>query len=184
MRLSIVRAGRTDTVEIDMAARTVRVGEKTYPFEIVDAGPQKVVLEIAGEPVVVDAWPQGFAAPPGPVDVNGERWPIDEIRREGGPAPTPRAPPLARSVAPAPASAEVGPGTAIVPPMPGRVIEVRAKDGEQVRAGQVLVVVEAMKMRNEVASPIDGRVAQVSVRPGANVRAKETMLRVVAEPPP
>ncbi len=184
MRLSIVRAGRAETVDVDLDAKTVRVGERTYPFEVLNAGPLKVELDIAGERVVVDGWPQGFAVPPGPADVNGERWPIDDVRREEGSAPAAR-PPSRAAVGPSPSSPasnpNEGPGSAIVPPMPGKVVEVRVREGERVRAGQVLVVVEAMKMRNEVASPIDGTVAQVSVRAGSNVRAKEAMLRVLPE---
>ncbi len=183
MRLSIVRAGRSETVDVDLDAKTVRLGERTYPFEVVEAGPLKVELEIAGEKVVVDGWPQGFASPPGPIDVNGERWTVGEVRRDGGTPPVPRTAPRPRAhgvpASPGTPGLGDGPGVPIVPPMPGKVIEVGVQEGDPVRTGQVLVVVEAMKMRNEVTSPIDGTVAQLSVRAGSNVRAKEAMLRVV-----
>jgi biotin carboxyl carrier protein len=63
--------------------------------------------------------------------------------------------------------------------MPGRVIEVRVKDGDQVRKGDVLLVLEAMKMRNEIVSPVEGVVRGLRVAAGSNARAKEPMLYVV-----
>jgi excisionase family DNA binding protein len=54
-------------------------------------------------------------------------------------------------------------------PMPGRVIAVRAAEGRQVRAGEPIVIIEAMKMEHAVAAPIDGTVARVMVRAGQQV---------------
>jgi glutaconyl-CoA decarboxylase len=65
--------------------------------------------------------------------------------------------------------------------MPGKVVEVRVKEGETVRSGQVLVVLEAMKMRNEVPSPAAGRVTDLRVSPGSSASAREPMLRIVPE---
>ncbi len=86
------------------------------------------------------------------------------------------------SFAAAPSAGDVGDGSgrAVRPPMPGKVLEVRVRNGEKVRAGQVLLVVEAMKMRNEVTAPIEGEVSELHVVPGANVAAREVLLRVLA----
>ena len=181
MRLRIGRGADVEEVEVDLAAKTVRRQGRSYPFEIVQDGALKVELEIAGEKVVVEGWPTGFASPPGPLDVNGERGPVGAVEREESRASSnvPRAPTPAVRGPPAPIPAPGGPGTAILPPMPGKVLEVRVRDGQRVAAGDLLVVVEAMKMRNEIASPIGGVVAQLAVRPGSNVRAREAMLRIV-----
>jgi len=160
----------------------VTVGDRQYPVTVVRRGPLSVELEIAGERVVVDQWPEHFPDPPGPVDVNGERWSV-RIERAGAP--------LARSASPAPAPAPTLPsappasaeGIAVVPPMPGRVIEVRVVEGARVRKGDVLLVLEAMKMRNEIASPADGTVRSIRVRAGTNARAKEPMLYVEPSDP-
>ena len=56
-------------------------------------------------------------------------------------------------------------------PMPGRVLAVRAIPGERVTKGQVLVVLEAMKMEHEVRAPADGVVGAVPVEPGQQVDA-------------
>ena len=91
-------------------------------------------------------------------------------------ASAPPAPP-----APPAAVAAQGPGIPILPPMPGKAIEVRVQDGDHVTKGQILLILEAMKMRNEIASPSAGRVERLQVRPGSSVRAREPMLFVVPD---
>jgi biotin carboxyl carrier protein len=69
---------------------------------------------------------------------------------------------------------------AVVAPMPGRVVQVLVSPGEAVAAGQGLVVVEAMKMENEVTAPLAGTVAGVSVTEGVAVTGNAVL--VVLEP--
>jgi biotin carboxyl carrier protein len=57
----------------------------------------------------------------------------------------------------------------IVAPTPGLVVEVEVEVGQTVRAGQGVVVVEAMKMENELKAPADGVVASIAVQPGQTV---------------
>jgi biotin carboxyl carrier protein len=54
-------------------------------------------------------------------------------------------------------------------PMPGKIVEVLVSEGDSVEKGQGLVIVEAMKMENEVRSPIDGEVKEIKVKPGDTV---------------
>lgn len=75
----------------------------------------------------------------------------------------------------------VGGGVAVVAPMPGRVVKVLAQVGDTVAAHQGLVVVEAMKMENELRSPAAGIVREVLVTPGMSVDAA-TVLVVVGPP--
>lgn len=161
---------------------SVLVGGRSYPARIVAAGPTRVELEIAGEKVVVDDWPDHFATPPGPVAVDGERFTVSvSIERSvHGSVPTPR---TGRAPAHPPDSAAEpsGEGVPVTPPMPGRVVELRAREGDRVTRGEILLVLEAMKMRNEIPSPASGIVRRVRVAPGANVRSKETMLYVVPD---
>ncbi|HWH80082.1 MAG TPA: biotin/lipoyl-containing protein, partial [Candidatus Binatus sp.] len=63
-------------------------------------------------------------------------------------------------------------------PMPGKVIAVLVAEGDQVEKGQGLVIVEAMKMENEVHSPIAGEVKEVKVQPGETVEAGAVLLIV------
>ncbi len=73
-----------------------------------------------------------------------------------------------------------GKAGAVKPPMTGRVDEVRVKAGQTVSRGDVLFVLEAMKMRNEVRSPADGLVSEVHVKAGANVDPKMTIVTLTA----
>lgn len=66
--------------------------------------------------------------------------------------------------------------------IPGRVVKVLASVGDAVREGQALVVVEAMKMENEIRAPRDGHVAEVSVGEGATVEAGACLLVMAAMP--
>ena len=68
----------------------------------------------------------------------------------------------------------------ITSPMPGKVVRVLVAAGETVVAGQGLVVVEAMKMQNELKSPIDGVVKQVQVADGATVNGNQVLVVVEA----
>ncbi|MDD2695442.1 MAG: biotin/lipoyl-binding protein [Anaerolineales bacterium] len=64
-------------------------------------------------------------------------------------------------------------------PMPGLVVAVPVSEGSQVAKGDVLVVLESMKMQNELKAPREGTVARLRVRPGDSVEQKQTLLSVV-----
>ena len=91
------------------------------------------------------------------------------------PAPAvPAAPAAAPAAAAAPASApaatvNLAAGETVEAPMPGNIIRVDVKQGDTVKAGQILVILEAMKMENEIVAPKDGTVAQVVTSKGSVV---------------
>ncbi len=64
----------------------------------------------------------------------------------------------------------------VVAPMPGMVVRVEVEVGQQVRAGQGVVIVEAMKMENELKAPADGVVARIEVQPGQTVDKGATLI--------
>lgn len=99
------------------------------------------------------------------------------------PAAAPAAQPQTSAAAPAPApnpeAKAVSNGAAgsvkITAPMPGTILKVVAKPGDKVKKGQVLVILEAMKMENEIVAPSEGVVATINVTGGTSVNAGELL---------
>ena len=90
----------------------------------------------------------------------------------------PAAPATAPAAAPAPVAApsaapaaSLAAGEPVKAPMPGVVLKVQVQQGQAVKAGQVLVILEAMKMENEIVAPQDGTVAQIVAAKGASVES-------------
>lgn len=124
------------------------------------------------------------------VAVNGTTYEVDieEITDTGGgttatsappaaqpaarPAPAPAAP-VRKSAAPAPA--ENG-GGVVVAQMPGTIVAIRVSQGEEVKRGQTLVILEAMKMENEVVAPHDGKVLEIKVEKDGSVNAGDVLV--------
>ena len=99
------------------------------------------------------------------VNVNGTLYEV-EIEEMSAPA-TMSAPAAAPKAAPAPAG-----GNAVKAPMPGTILDVKVQNGQRVKKGQVLVILEAMKMENEIQAPCDGTVSGLNVRKGDSVETQ------------
>lgn len=105
------------------------------------------------------------------ITVNGNVY--DVTVEEGGAGSTPvAAPKVTPKAAAAPKAAPAGAGAVkITAPMPGKIVAVKANAGAAVKKGQVILVLEAMKMENDVVAPQDGTLASVDVATGASVEA-------------
>ena len=108
------------------------------------------------------------------VTVNGTVYDI-ELEELTGAAPT-AAP--AAAPAPTPAAAAPAGGEQVTSPRPGTILSVNVAAGDTVKRGQVLMVLEAMKMENEIMCPCDGKVASVNTSKGASVESG-TLLCVI-----
>lgn len=89
------------------------------------------------------------------------------------PAPAPVAAP-----APAPAAAAPAGGEQVASPMPGTILDIKVSQGAAVKKGDVLMILEAMKMENEIMCPCDGKVASINTSKGAAVESG-TLLCVI-----
>ena len=83
------------------------------------------------------------------------------------PAPAP-APAPAAAPAPAPAAAPAG-ATTVEAPMPGKILNIKVSEGQAVKFGEVVVIMEAMKMETEIVAPADGTVSKILVKAGDSV---------------
>ena len=119
--------------------------------------------------------------------VNGNSYIVDveELAAGQAPAPVAAAPVAAPKAAPAPAAAPAAPKAAaaapagaetIKAPMPGTINAVNVSAGQAVKKGDVLCILEAMKMENEIMAPRDGVVASLNVTKGATVASGDVLL--------
>ena len=112
------------------------------------------------------------------VTLNGKNYEVEVTEQEAvllsasdaaaAPAPAAAPSPAAPS-APAAPAVVAGDGTKVPSPMPGTILSVNVTAGKAVKAGEILFVLEAMKMENEIAAPCDGTVGQVAVSNGQSV---------------
>ncbi len=110
------------------------------------------------------------------VTVNGIAYDVcvEEVG-EVASAPVAAAPAASAPAAPAPAAPVAG-GEVVSAPMPGTILAVNVTAGQAVKKGDVLCVLEAMKMENEIYAPRDGEVASVSVTKGESVESGKALV--------
>lgn len=98
------------------------------------------------------------------ITVNGTAYDVTVEENVNG---APAAAPAAKAAAPAGAAGSVE----ITSPMPGKILDVKASAGQAVKKGEVVLLLEAMKMENEVVAPQDGTIATINVAAGDMVEA-------------
>lgn len=112
-----------------------------------------------------------------------EREPSRAVERVVEPAP--RTAPARMKLPEKPAQPSAGPaaparvpkeGEVVASPLPGTIVDIKVAAGQAVKRGQVLLIIEAMKMENEVVAPRDGTVAEVAVAKGASVNSGDALV--------
>ena len=116
------------------------------------------------------------------LDRNGVAAPAAPVLPASAPVQRPAAPaPVAAAPAPAPAPAPAAAGSARCPtaapagattveaPMPGKILNIKVSEGQAVKFGEVVVIMEAMKMETEIVAPADGTVSKILVKAGDSV---------------
>ena len=121
------------------------------------------------------------------ITVNGTAYEVEveEVKSQAAAAPkaaapAPKAAPAPAPAAPAaPAKAAVAAGAgehSIDAPMPGKIVKLVASEGQAVKAGDVLLILEAMKMQNEIAADADGVVKTFNVTAGQSVKVHDSQV--------
>lgn len=119
------------------------------------------------------------------INVNGSSYEV-EVEEVGGsvsaapvaaPKAAPAAPAAAPKAAPAPAAAPAG-ATSVNAPMPGTIVDVKVSVGDTVQSGDVLCILEAMKMENEIMAPKAGKIVAVSASKGSSVATGDVLVSI------
>ena len=110
------------------------------------------------------------------VNLNGKKYEVDVSESDAVLLNVSDAAPVASAAAPvqaapaaAPAVQSTAEGAKVLSPMPGTILEVKVQNGQAVKAGDVMFILEAMKMENDIVAPQDGTVKQIVVSKGASV---------------
>jgi glutaconyl-CoA/methylmalonyl-CoA decarboxylase subunit gamma len=167
-KLSVKIDGKERLVEIDAETRKVRVDGADLDVTIEDAGPGLLVLR--------DGIQQSVAQ----VDGTAPKLTV-EIRRPGADpiVLATEVTDVGKAEAEAAKAAHAAGPVTLRSPIPGRVAKLLAKAGDKVTAGQTVVVLEAMKMENELRAPRAGTVSEVRCSEGAPVEAGQDLATIV-----
>ena len=106
------------------------------------------------------------------ITVNGNTYDVQVEELGAGAASAPVA---ASAAAPA---AQSGEGSSVTSPMPGNILDIKVNVGDKVSANQVVVVLEAMKMENDIVTPFAGTVASINVTKGQAVNSGDVLITV------
>lgn len=118
------------------------------------------------------------------INVNGSSYEVEVEEVGGAPAAAPAAAPKAATAAPVAAAPKAAPtaapagATNVNAPMPGTIVDVKVNVGDSVQSGDVLCILEAMKMENEIMAPKAGKVVAVSAAKGSAVATGDVLVSI------
>lgn len=147
-----------------MKKYVLEIGDKEYNAEVKDITAEYANIEVDGTLYHVKLKELGRKEAPV----------IESVRPAAPSRPVPTATPPASK----PRPAETGDAGSIYAPLPGLLLEVLVKEGDTVKAGQNIMVMEAMKMENQVQAPHDGTVSKVVVQKGDSVAEGDLLANI------
>jgi glutaconyl-CoA/methylmalonyl-CoA decarboxylase subunit gamma len=131
----------------------VSISDRSYEVEIEDIHARPIVAYVDG---------QKFEVQPD----NGSKPEARTGAEESKPVAIPTQP-----------AVQTGSGNEVTAPLPGTIISIFVKAGDEIEAGKVVLIIEAMKMKNSIRTTRGGRVAEVLVSPGQTVAHKQALVR-------
>ena len=154
-----------------------KINGNEYSVAIIDLEGDKAAVEVNGVSYQVDILTEGYTAPA----------PRPAAKPAAAPAPAPAAAPAAPAPAPQPIApaapaaepaAPAGKGTAVQSPLPGVILDIKVAVGDQVKAGQTVAILEAMKMETEIAAPKAGTVTKLLAEVRQAVQGGQPLLTI------
>jgi biotin carboxyl carrier protein len=146
------------------------INQKEYRAEVSEINSEYALVQVNGREFRVDLQQLALA----------KLMPVETRRSDARPEAAALKP--AAMAAPAPGPAPAGKGgeasNIVKAPLPGLIIDVKVREGEKVKAGQNIVVMEAMKMENQIQATIDGTVKKIFVKKGDNVAEGNTLVEI------
>lgn len=132
---------------------TVRIADKSYEVEIEDIHARPIVAQVDGESFEV--YPE-----------NGNKIEASKEAKE-----------ILSNELPKPSASQIGNVSELTAPLPGTIVEIFVKAGDEVEIGNILLVIEAMKMKNSIRSTRTGKVTEVLVSAGETVAHKQALVK-------
>ena len=144
-----------------------KINGNEYSVAIIDLEGDKAAVEVNGVSYQVDILTEGYTAPaPRPAAKPAASAPAPAAA-PAAPAPAPQ--PIAPAAPAAEPAAPAGKGTAVQSPLPGVILDLKVAVGDQVKAGQTVAILEAMKMENNINAECDGVITAIKVAKGDNI---------------
>jgi biotin carboxyl carrier protein len=142
------------------------INQKEYRAEVSEINAEYALIQVNGREFRVDLQQLALS----------KLMPV-EIKKSEAKAEAPAAMPAVRpALEPPPSGGDVS--NIVRSPLPGLIIDVKVREGEKVKAGQNIVVMEAMKMENQIQATIDGTVKKIFVKKGDNVTEGDTLIEI------
>ncbi|CAH2214519.1 biotin/lipoyl-containing protein [Tepidibacter aestuarii] len=114
------------------------------------------------------------------INLNGKAYEVEveEITGSESQTETKSAPKKVEKIKSIPSKKTSTQGEDVKAPMPGTIVSVKVNEGDNVKAGDVLLVLEAMKMENEIVAPIDGKIISINTSKGASVAGGDVLITI------
>jgi biotin carboxyl carrier protein len=155
----------------------LKVGDKEFVAEVKSLTADDAVVAINGEEFRVEL--KSFGLIGQPLVVQPQYTPVSS------PQPARPAPPSGSPVQQAPqvpSTQAAGGGETVNSPLPGLILDIHVTENQVVKAGQTLMVMEAMKMENQVQAPHDGKVTRIRVKKGDSVAEGDALMEIARSP--
>jgi biotin carboxyl carrier protein len=154
-----------------MSEYILTINQKEYRAEVGEINAEYALIQVNGQEFRVDLQQLGLAKLMPVATMAEARVAAPASQPAMGVAPAPAAQP-----SPAAASGEAS--SLVKAPLPGLIIDIKVREGEKVKAGQIIVVMEAMKMENQIQATTDGTVKKIFVKKGDNVAEGNAMVEI------